>query len=93
MLNRFTFKPACDRAGLSGLVFHELRHTVATLALESGQLSMYELSMTMGHESEAATNKVYAHPRKRDHSAKRAALSAFLTQQSGTPAPVRQITG
>lgn len=90
---RYTFKPACDRAGLSGLHFHELRHTFATLALESGQLSMYELSVAMGHESEAVTNKVYAHLRKRDHSAKRAAFSAFLAQRSAAPAPVRQIGG
>ena len=90
---RYTFKPACDRAELSGLHFHELRHTFATLALESGQLSMYELSVAMGHESEAVTNKVYAHLRKRDHSAKRAAFSAFLAQQSVGSAAVRQIGG
>ncbi|WP_084675261.1 tyrosine-type recombinase/integrase [Microbacterium sp. oral taxon 186] len=78
---------------MTGLVFHELRHTFATLALESGQLSMYELSVAMGHESEAVTNKVYAHLRKRDHSAKRAAFSAFLAQQSTTPAPVAAIRG
>ncbi|EPD83632.1 hypothetical protein HMPREF1529_03014 [Microbacterium sp. oral taxon 186 str. F0373] len=54
---------------------------------------MYELSVAMGHESEAVTNKVYAHLRKRDHSAKRAAFSAFLAQQSTTPAPVAAIRG
>lgn len=35
---RNTFKPACTAVG--GLVFHELRHTFATLALESGLLTM-----------------------------------------------------
>ncbi|WP_454131446.1 tyrosine-type recombinase/integrase [Microbacterium lacticum] len=75
---RYTFKPACNRAGLSGLHFHELRHTFATLALESRALTMYELSVAMGHESEAVTNKVYAHLRKRDYSAHRAAFSAHI---------------
>lgn len=90
---RYTFKPACERAGLAGLVFHELRHTFDTLAPESGQLLMYELSVAMGHESEAVTNRVYAHLRKRDHSARRTAFSSFLAQQSTTPAPVRQFGG
>lgn len=79
-----------SRALRARLVFHERRRAFATLALESGQLSMYELSVAMGHESEAVTNKVYAHLSKRDHSAKRA---AFLASQRGIPTPVRQIAG
>lgn len=90
---RSTFKPACDAVGLGGLVFHELRHTFATLALESGLLTMYELSVAMGHESEAVTNKIYAHIRKRDHTARRAAFSAFLAESAAPPAPLRQIGG
>jgi hypothetical protein len=65
---RYTFKPACVRAGLAGLHFHELRHTFATLALESGALDMHELSRAMGHASYAITDKVYAHLRPRDYS-------------------------
>ena len=90
---RYTFKPACDRAGLAGLHFHELRHTFATLALESGQLSMFELSVAMGHESEAVTNKVYAHVRKRDYSAHRAAFSAHVAAGVAPVARVRAIGG
>ena len=90
---RSTFKPACTAAGLDGLHFHELRHTFATLALESGLLTMYELSVAMGHESEAVTNKVYAHLRKRDHTARRAAFSAFLAESATPLAPLRQIGG
>jgi len=85
---RYTFN---DRAGLSGLHFHELRHTFATLALESRALTMYELSVAMGHDSEAATNKVYAHLRKRDYSAHRAAFSAHIAAQSVAVAPVKII--
>ncbi len=84
---RYTFKPACDRAGLSGLHFHELRHTFATLALESRALTMYELSVAMGHEPEAVANKVYAHLRKRDYSAHRAAFSAHVAAAVAPVAP------
>lgn len=48
---RYTFKPAATRAGLDGLHFHELRHTFATLALESRALDMHQLSRAMGHAS------------------------------------------
>ena len=89
---RYTFKPACDRGGLSGLHFHELRHTFATLALESRALTMYELSVAMGHESEAVTNRVYAHLRKRDYSAHRAAFSAHIAA-SAALAPVVALGG
>ena len=82
------FKPACERAGLDGLVFHELRHTFATLALESRALTMYKLSVAMGHESEAITNKVYAHLRKKDYSSHRAAFSAHIAAAIAPPAPV-----
>lgn len=57
----------------------------------SGLLTMYELSVAMGHESEAVTNKIYAHIRKRDHTARRAAFSAFLAESAAPPAPLRQI--
>ena len=85
------FRPACERAGLSGLVFHELRHTFATLALESGTLTMFELSRAMGHGSEAITNRVYAHLRKKDYSAHRAAFSAHIAAASTTPVPIHAI--
>ncbi|MEW2014304.1 MULTISPECIES: tyrosine-type recombinase/integrase [Microbacterium] len=75
---RYTFKPAAARAGLAGLHFHELRHTFATLALESGALDMHELSRAMGHASYAITDKVYAHVRPKDFTRHRAAFSAHI---------------
>lgn len=42
-------------------------------------------------ESEAVTNKVYAHLRKRDYSAHRAAFSAHIAAAATPPAPIRQI--
>lgn len=85
---RYTVKPACVRAGLAGLHFHELRHTFATLAIESGALDMHELSRAMGHASYAITDKVYAHLRPRDYSRHRAAFSAHIAAASAAPAPV-----
>ncbi|PKI93267.1 hypothetical protein CW368_03045 [Actinomycetales bacterium SN12] len=82
---RYTFKPAATRAGLDGLHFHELRHTFATLALESCALDMHELSRAMGHASYAITDKVYAHVRPRDFSAHRAAFSAHISAASAQP--------
>lgn len=79
---RYTFKPAATRAGLDGLHFHELRHTFATLALESRALDMHELSRAMGHASYAITDKVYAHVRPRDFSAHRTAFSAHIAAGS-----------
>ncbi len=90
---RYTFKPAATRAGLDGLHFHELRHTFATLALESRALDMHELSRAMGHASYAITDKVYAHVRPRDYSAHRAAFSAHISAASAPVAPVVAIGG
>lgn len=90
---RYTFRPACDRAGLAGLHFHELRHTFATLALESGALDMHELSRAMGHASYAITDKVYAHLRARDYSRHRAAFSAHIAAASAGPAPIVALGG
>ncbi|WP_158597321.1 tyrosine-type recombinase/integrase [Microbacterium telephonicum] len=90
---RYTFKPACDLVGLSGLHFHELRHTFATLALESGALDMHELSRAMGPASYAITDKVYAHLRPRDYSRHRAAFSAHIAAASTPPSPIVALGG
>jgi integrase len=74
---RYTFKPACERSGLAGPHFHELRHTFATLALEN-DMSMFDLSRAMGHETQAVTDRVYGHLRREDHSALRARVSAYV---------------
>lgn len=88
---RYTFKPAATQTGLDGLNFHELRHTFATLALESRALDMHELSRAMGHASYAIIDKFYAHVRPRDFSAHRAAFSAHILAASGEVASARAI--
>ncbi len=54
---------------------------------------MYKPSAAISHEREKVTNGVYAHLRKRDHTARRAAFTAFLTASAAPPAPLGQIGG
>ncbi|MGW9114780.1 tyrosine-type recombinase/integrase [Microbacterium sp. NPDC055683] len=84
-------QPAAERAGMKGLKFHELRHTFATLALESDALDMHELSRPMGHASYACTDRVYAHLRPRDYCRRRAAFSAHVAAVQSPHAPARAI--
>ena len=48
------------RAGLSGVGFHTLRHTCASLLVESG-LSVLRLQRWMGHHSPAFALETYGH--------------------------------
>lgn len=76
---RYSFKPAARAIGMPDLKLHELRHTFATLVLESGAFDMFQLSRLMGHASVSITDKVYAHLRKKVYSAQRAMFSAFVS--------------
>lgn len=84
-------RPATERAGMPGLHFHELRHTFATLALESGAIDMHELSRAMGRASYAITDDVYAHLRRKDYSAHRARFSAHVAAAGAAPLPPARI--
>jgi integrase len=59
-LRRRVLAPAAERAGLSGVGFHTLRHTWASLLIESG-LSVLRLQRWMGHHSPAFTLETYGH--------------------------------
>jgi integrase len=59
-LRRRVLVPAAGRAGLSGVGFHTLRHTCASLLIESG-LNVLRLQRWMGHHSPAFTLEVYGH--------------------------------
>jgi integrase len=48
----------CRRIGLPALRFHDLRHTYATLALESG-VSPREVAGWLGHSSVQTTLQIY----------------------------------
>jgi integrase len=59
-LRRRVLVPAASRADLSGVGFHTLRHTCASLLIESG-LNVLRLQRWMGHHSPAFTLEVYGH--------------------------------
>lgn len=65
-LRRRALVPAATRAGLSGVGFHTLRHTCASLLIESG-LNVLRLQRWMGHHSAAFTIEVYGHLLDRGH--------------------------
>ena len=53
------FRAACQRAGLSGVRFHDLRHTFASWWVMRGG-DLYQLQKLMGHSSVQVTER-YAH--------------------------------
>ena len=55
------FSEACRRAGLTDVVPHTLRHTHATIAVESG-VSIERVSRQLGHRDSRVTEGIYAHP-------------------------------
>jgi integrase len=58
-----TFKPLCAKAKVPVLVWHEMRHTTATLLLESG-IPINNVSELLGHASSVVTSRIYAHATK-----------------------------
>ncbi len=54
------FRPACVRAGVPGIRFHDLRHTHACLLLRVG-VNPKVVSERLGHSSVAFTLDTYAH--------------------------------
>ena len=56
--NRFTL--ILERANCKRVRFHDLRHTFATMALQSG-MDVKTLSSVIGHVSSATTLDIYAH--------------------------------
>jgi integrase len=53
------FDPAAERAGLSGVTPHDLRHTAASLAVSAGA-NVKAVQRMLGHASAAMTLDVYA---------------------------------
>jgi integrase len=52
--------PACTRAGITGLRFHDLRHTSASWLLADG-IPVTAVSQRLGHASVSMTWDVYSH--------------------------------
>ena len=74
---RWYFKPALARVGLSGVRFHDLRHSYASILLASG-VEVYKVSRWMGHANISTTDAIYAHLYPGDHQADAARLDAWL---------------
>ena len=67
---RWGFKGACERAGITNLRFHDLRHTFASHWMMNGG-DLYVLKEILGHKSVQMTAR-YAHL---SHEFKRAAVN------------------
>jgi integrase len=59
-LRRRVLLPAAERAGINGVGFHTLRHTCASMLIESG-LSPFRPQRWMGDHSPAFTLDTYGH--------------------------------
>jgi integrase len=60
MVDRCSFKPLLERAGLERVRFHDLRHTCATLLLSRGVHPKFGQEL-LGHASIAMTLDRYSH--------------------------------
>lgn len=56
---RRVFDPACERAGLTGVTPHDLRHTAASLSVGAGA-NVKAVQQMLGHASAAMTLDIYA---------------------------------
>ncbi len=77
--------PALKAAGLSGLHFHDLRHTGNTLAATAGA-TLRELMDRMGHDSERAA-MIYLHGRAQALTWARSLFLAECAWQDSNPRP------
>ncbi len=81
-LRRSNFRPiwnsACDRAGMPGLHFHDLRHVGGTLAAATGA-SLKELMARLGHSSTRAA-LIYQHATRDRDQAIAKALGGLVQQ-------------
>ena len=55
------FNKFLKRKGLKKITFHELRHTAATLLIDSGEITIKELSEWLGHSDTNTTTRIYIH--------------------------------
>lgn len=55
-------KALCDRAGVRQIRFHDLRHTCATLLIETG-VPLITVKELLGHANIAVTANIYTHTR------------------------------
>mgnify|MGYP003133089506 CR=1 FL=1 len=54
-------KPACHRAGVEMIRWHDLRHHYASLQLYRDGVQLNEVAALMGHETSKITEEIYGH--------------------------------
>jgi len=74
------FTTSCRKAGISGLRFHDLRHTFATRLIELG-VDLITVKELLGHSSVEITQR-YTHP---NQDLKKKAVSALVENGAGNP--------
>ncbi len=81
-------KALCDRAGVRRIRFHDLRHTRATLLIETG-VPLVTVKELLGHSNIAITANIYTHTRL-PHQAD--AISQLDAQLDQTPRRTRRLS-
>jgi integrase len=87
-LYKHYFLPASKKVGLTGLKWHSLRHTYASLMAGAG-IDIYKVSRWMGHSNVSVTDGVYTHLFATDHSVDMERLDAFLASEPVTRGEVQ----
>ncbi len=54
-----SFKRACERAGISNLRFHDLRHTAVTRVVDKTNMPIFQVQIYSGHKSLSMLNRYY----------------------------------
>lgn len=85
-LKRRVFRPALLKAELRAMSFHGLRHTFASILLQSGKASLKEISEWLGHSSIVVTADIYGHL---EPSTNRSALNVLSVKNSPNKQPVK----
>jgi integrase len=75
------FPPLLQRAGVEGVRFHDLRHTVATMLM--GSVHPKVVSELLGHSDVATTLRVYSHAAAAMHQEAADTLDALVGADGG----------
>jgi integrase len=84
-LRRRAWLRAVDIAGLTGMTFHDMRHTAVSLWVAAGATDM-EVAKWAGHKNAAFTKSRYAHLFPEHGEALADRLDAFIASATPTPA-------
>jgi len=83
-LVKWTFKPLCKKAGVPVITWHQMRHSAATMLLESG-IPITNVSRQLGHASPVITALVYSHVTDNGMQRVAKAMEALLKPKTEEP--------